>query len=91
VQLGSALWSAYERFIVPRKKADSNAGLISMIRTDDGSLTSFWIGNQYRDRNHFLEEFTAKVEMTRSTEADGKTTEKVVAEIRSGGGWVRRK
>lgn len=89
--LASLLWLAYEKFIASRHSASSNAGLILMIRTDDGELTSFWIGNQHRDRDLFIEEFTAKVEAARRAETDGQATERMVAEVRFSGHWVRRK
>ncbi len=89
--LAFILWRAYEKFIAPRRAANSDTGLIRMIRTDDGSLTSFWIGNKYRDRDLFIEEFAAKVEATRHAEADDKATERMVAEVRFSGQWMRRK
>ncbi len=89
--LASVLWHAYDKFIAPRRAATSNAGLVFMIRTDDSLVASFWVGNHYRDRDLFIEEFTAKLEAVRRSERDGEATDRVVAEVRLSGQWVRRK
>ncbi len=88
--LASILWLAYDKLIAPQKPRNGNAGLVLMLRGDDGSLNSLWIGNQYRDRDLFIQKFTAKVEAARNAGSNGASTERVVNQVKFSGHWVRR-
>jgi hypothetical protein len=83
------IWSAYAKFIAPRKAPDDDAGIALVIPTAASPL-EFWIGNHYRDRKLFVEEFTAKVESVRHGERDGEATDHVLAEVKLSPHWVRR-
>lgn len=87
--LASVLWSAYERFIARRKAPSKNTGLILTIRTDDGSAATFWVGEEYRDRDLFVKDFSAKLETTRRSQVDDSATEHRLVEFSRH--WVRRK
>ena len=88
--LADIIWRAYDKFIAPHKAANDDAGIYLVIPTSDGPL-EFWVGNQYRDRKLFVEEFTAKLASVRDSGRDGQATDRVVAEVRLSGHWVRCK
>jgi hypothetical protein len=70
--LAYVLWQAYDRFIAPRKSPKDDAGIYLVIPTDHGALMELWIGNQYRDRDLFVKEFTVKVESIETAGMMGK-------------------
>ena len=63
ITIAGALWSAYKHFIIPlRKKNRKDAFLYISIKNEDGNFTQFSIGNEFDDKEVFIEEFVRKTE-----------------------------
>ena len=61
--VASLLWMAYDKFIGSKKKTSGDdAGLYIAIVDPDGTMYHFWLGNEYKDRDIFIEKFTERVE-----------------------------
>lgn len=90
--IASLLWMAYDKFIGNIKKnSDDTAGLYIAIQDPDGTVTHFWLGNEYKDRDIFIEKFTESVELLRDDESVAEHTQQKVQELEADDLMVRRK
>jgi hypothetical protein len=89
--LATLLWAAYEHFIASKKSDLGNAGIVLIVRKDNGMSDQFWIGNTHKNREAFIEDFTHKIESIKHTDVAGESTEHVIEEIRMKSLWTRRK
>jgi hypothetical protein len=89
--LGALFWLAYDHFIASKKSDSDNAGIVLIIRKDNGTSDQFWIGNTHKNREAFIEDFTHKIETIRHTDVAGESTEHVIEEIGMKSLWTRRK
>jgi hypothetical protein len=89
--LATLLWSAYDHFIASRKSHLRNAGIVLIVRKDNGLSDQFWIGNTHKNQEAFIEDFTHKIESIKHTDVVGESTERVIEEIRMKSLWIRRK
>jgi len=90
--IASLLWMAYDKFIANKKKnPDDTAGLYIAIQHPDGTLYHFWLGNDYKDRDIFIEEFTEKIERLRNDERVAEYTHQKMLELEADDLIVRRK
>lgn len=65
LQIGLALWAAYDKFIRPRVRGTSNQGLYVVLPLSRRNLT-FWLGEKYRDKASFLKDWTSAVKQLRT-------------------------
>ena len=90
--IASLLWMAYDKFIAEKKRnPDDTAGLYIAIEHPDGTLYQFWLGNEYKDRELFIEEFTEKMESLRDDERVAEFTHQKIQELEALDLIVRRK
>ncbi len=90
--IADLLWRAYDHFIAPKKKSESdNAGIVIIVRKDNGTSDQFWIGNSAKNQEPFILDFTHKIESMRHTDVAGESTEHVIEELRMKSLWTRRK
>ncbi len=89
--IAAVLWMAYDRFIAPTKTDSSDAGIVVLLRKDDGTSDQFWIGKTDDCQSVFVENFSHKVETIRHADGDGESDERIVDEVRRDRLWVRRK
>ena len=90
--LASLLWTAYEKFIAPKKTSqkDDDAGINIVISRPDGTVEKFGIGNTERDREVFVSKFSKTITEIRDTD-DASFWRAAVAEIEETGIWVQQK
>lgn len=58
------LWKVYERFVKPkldRSDGKSKPFLFINVRRPDGAFVQFAIGNEFKDKDIFVEQFTRKL------------------------------
>lgn len=90
--IAALLWMAYEKFIAPKKrKKEDTSGIYIHIDSEEGNPLEFWLGNEFKEKDLFIECFTKKV-----TEfADMKRTQEIYTktkiELESSGRWIHRK
>jgi hypothetical protein len=89
--IASILWMAYEKFIVPKKKKDDNAGIVVIIQKDNGMSDQFWIGNTDKSKEIFIQSFSHKVNKIRNSELPGESTSHTNDKLRIESLWIRRK
>ena len=90
--LAALLWAAYDKFIAPKKTTETdNAGVYIGIREPDGTAVDFWIGNSYRDKDVFIEDFTKTVSSIRKSDEAKEWFSQTEAEIKNSKIWIRRK
>lgn len=90
--IGTALWMAYDKFIAPRKKRETERGGIYVaIRRADGTVADFFIGETYRDRDIFIGDFEAAVSEVREAPELPKAQAQRTYELKRSGVWIRRK
>jgi hypothetical protein len=89
--IASILWMAYDKFIAPKKNKNDNAGIVIIIRKDDGTNEQFWIGNTDKSKEVFIETFTQKIETIRHSKVSGESTERINKELSVQSIWTRRK
>jgi hypothetical protein len=85
------LWSAYDHFIAPKKSDSDDAGIVIIVRKDNGTSDQFWIGNSAKNQEAFIGDFTHKIESIRHTDVAGESTEHVIEELHMTSLWIRRK
>ena len=89
--IASLLWIAYEKYIAPKKHdKDDTAGIYIVLNKPDGTHAEFWIGNQYKNKDVFIKDFTAVAEECRKSRTSLELTESKI-EFRKSNIWVRRK
>ncbi len=89
--IASLLWTAYEKFIAPKKHSQrDDAGIHIVIRRPDGTIDKFWIGNTEKNREVFVSKFSATITEIRDAD-DPSFWREAVAEIEETGTWVRQK
>jgi hypothetical protein len=89
--MAALLWTAYEKFIAPRKTSQQDdAGIYIVIRRPDGSTTDFWIGKKERDRDVFIRQFTETVAEIHASD-DPSFWREAAAEIQETEIWVVQK
>lgn len=86
-----AIWAAYERYVKPQR--DQSAGpqkpfLFISFRRADGSFTQFALGEQYTEKEVFVEHFTRQISELRES-ATAETDEVLLTEISKSEDWVR--
>ena len=91
VSFATLLWSVYHDFIASSKSASENAGIVLIVRKDNGTSDQFWIGNTHKNREAFIKDFTHKIESIRHTDVAGESTEHVIEELHMKSLWTRRK
>jgi len=89
--LAALFWTAYDRFIAPKKSDSDDAGIFLALMKDNGTIDQLWIGNTHKNREAFIEDFTHKIETIRHTDVAGESTEHVIEEIGMKSLWTRRK
>jgi hypothetical protein len=89
--IASILWMAYEKFIVPNKKKDDNAGIFIIIQKDNGMSEQFWIGNTEKSKDIFIQNFSHQIEKIINSEIPGESTSRTNDKLRIDSLWVRRK
>jgi len=89
--LAALFWMAYDHFIASKKRGSDNAGIVLIVRKDNGTSDQFWIGNTYKNREAFIEDFTHKIDSIRRTDVAGESTEHVIEETHMKLLWTRRK
>ena len=82
---------AYDKFIAPKKNMDDSAGIVVIIRKDNGTNDQFWIGHTDKSREVFIETFSKKVETIRHSKSSGESTEHINEELKAESMWIRRK
>ncbi|MHC4239299.1 MAG: hypothetical protein ACYSUC_06025 [Planctomycetota bacterium] len=88
--LAALLWTAYDKFIAPKKSQDTDsAGIYIGIRNPDDSVTDFWLGNTHKRREIFVKEFELKVTSIREQDDQG-FWEESVTEVRESETWIRK-
>lgn len=66
ITIAGVLWAAYKKFIVPLKsRGKTNAFLFVTIRNGEKEFTQFSIGDEYKNEQEFITDFTEKVERIR--------------------------
>jgi hypothetical protein len=89
--IASLLWTAYEKFIAPKKTSQQDdAGIYIVISRPDGTVEKFWIGNTERDREVFVSKFSKTITDIRDAD-DPSFWRGAVAEIEESGIWIRQK
>ena len=90
--IGTALWMAYEKFMAPRKRTETEPGGIYVaIRRADGTVADFFIGEAYRDRDIFIGDFGGTVSELRKAPDLPEAQAQKISELKRSGLWVRRK
>jgi len=92
--IASILWLAYDKFIAPkkdRKDRNDSAGIVVIIRKDDGTNEQFWIGHTDKTKGIFIKTFSEKLETIRCSKLPGQSTEHVIEELNTESIWIRRK
>lgn len=89
--IASLLWQAYDKFIVQKKCNNNTAGLNISIEFPDRTRYNFWLGNEYKDRDIFIEEFSNKVEMLQADPNGEIKAVEVLSSIIHEDLWTRRK
>lgn len=89
--LASILWMAYDKFIAPKKDKNESAGIVVIIRKNDGTNEQFWIGHTDKTKEIFIKSFSEKVETVRRSELPGESTERAIEELKTESIWIRRK
>jgi hypothetical protein len=89
--IASLLWLAYDKFIGQKKTKGDTAGLYISIEFPDRNRYNFWLGNEYKDRDIFIEEFSNTVEKLQNDPGAGKKTDEVLSSIIHEDLWTRRK
>ena len=89
--IASILWHAYDKFIAPKKDKNDSAGIVVIIRKDDGTNEQFWIGHTDKTKEIFIKTFSEKVETLRRSELPGQSTEHTIEKINTESIWIRRK
>lgn len=93
IAVGGLLWSAYERYIKPKRAKDpeSRALLVINISDDKSHTVNFVLGDVPTEREIFIEAFSRSVTLLRhEVESDGTTVSKAI-EIEESRRWVRLK
>lgn len=85
------IWAAYERYVKPKR--DQAVGtqkpfLIISFRRTDGSFTQFALGDQYTEKEIFIEHFTRQISELRES-ANAEPDETLLTEISKSEDWVR--
>jgi hypothetical protein len=89
--IASLLWTAYERFIAPKKTSQQDdGGIYIVINRPDGTTETFGIGNTEKDREVFVSRFSKKITEIRDAD-DPSFWREAVAEIEESGIWIRQK
>ena len=89
--IASLLWMAYDKFIAPKKNKDDSAGMVVIIRKDDGTNEQFWIGHTDKSKEIFIQTFSARVDNIRHSQLSGQSTEHANEELKIESLWIRRK
>jgi Protein of unknown function (DUF2442) len=88
--IASLLWTAYEKFIAPKKKEYDDSGIYISISRPDGEIIEFWIGKTHNDRDVFLREFSKIVSDIRATD-DPSFWLSEITKIEQNEDWTLRK
>ena len=66
--LAALLWMTYEKFIAPKKSSNTpDAGIYIGITKPDGTVTDFWIGRDYMDKDIFIQDFDRSIKTIRES------------------------
>jgi hypothetical protein len=85
------IWAAYERYVKPKRDRSTGTQrpfLLISLRRSDGSFTQFALGNEYTEKEVFIEHFTQQVrELRESTNTEPDHA--LLSEITKSEDWVR--
>ncbi len=88
---GGLIWAAYERYIKP-KLITASAGqkpfLFVSLRKPDGTFIQFGLGNEYTEKDVFIESFTRQATTIRSSTSDNGS-QSLETKISEHEDWVR--
>jgi hypothetical protein len=91
VGFAGILWAAYERYVKPRlERSDGFAKpfLFVSLRRPDGAFVQFALGNEYKDKEIFIEQFTRQVTELRA-ETGIEEDSPLLSEMSASEDWVR--
>lgn len=90
--IASALWLGYTAIVAPTKKEpDSSAGIYIVVGNAGDENSQFWIGNEYKDKDIFIENFTKRVkEVTETENSQGEITREIL-ETEESSHWLKVK
>lgn len=92
VTIADILWKAYDKFIRSRKNSPKDdAGINIAFKLPNGTITSFWIGNEYKDKDIFIEAFIDCIEELKQNSDNFHVAIDIKSDIESSKYWVRRK
>ncbi|MGH8487807.1 MAG: hypothetical protein ACREXS_02755 [Gammaproteobacteria bacterium] len=85
------LWAAYERYVKPklhRSDGTTKPFLFINLRRPDGTSVQFTLGNEYKDKEIFVEQFTRQVTELRAV-SDAEEGRSLLSELIENEDWVR--
>lgn len=85
------IWAAYERYVKPKREQSAGGQrpfLFISLRRADGSFTQFALGDQYTEKEVFIEHFTRQVSELRES-VTAETDKPLLTEISTSEDWVR--
>lgn len=84
------LWAAYERYVKPKleRSGASKPCLFISLRRPDGTSVQFTLGNEYTDKEIFIEQFTRQATELRGTIGTEEGT-RVHSDLSQNEDWVR--
>ncbi|MBZ5668036.1 MAG: hypothetical protein LAO30_26060 [Acidobacteriia bacterium] len=89
--IASVLWAAYERFVKPkldRSDGTTRPFLFISLRRPDGTFVQFSLGNEYKNKEIFVEQFTRQVTELRAVSVAGEGPF-LLSELIQNEDWVR--
>ncbi len=89
--VASVLWAAYERFVKPkldRSDGTTKPFLFISLRRPDGTFVQFGLGNEYKNNEVFVEQFTRQVTELRAVSGAGEGPS-LLTELIQSEDWVR--
>jgi len=90
--LASLLWIAYDKFIGSRKSSPKDdAGIYIGIPFPNGKIMPFWIGNDYKDKDIFIETFVECIEELKQNPDSFRVAINIKSEMEHSKIWAKRK
>lgn len=85
------LWAAYERYVKPKIgqiKGPHKPFLVINLRRQDGTFVQFSLGNEHKNKEIFIEQFSRQVtELRIVSDAEDQST--LISQISESEDWVR--
>lgn len=88
----SFLWAAYEHYVKPKRDGDQTTTkpfLFISLRRQDGKSVQFAIGEEFKNKELFIEQFTRQVTELRVTSGAEEDGPSVLSELTQNEDWVR--